>query len=300
MTITFDSQLEHPSNFILISQADTNVYDSGRTFGIQAQSAKISGGSLYLVSGGKGPFLDVTVPSYSGDIRAISADGYISSGNVYLQTGAGGINSGNIILDISNSSGGGSIGINENGGSINLYAGAGDLTAGVIRLNSGNGLTGNASGGNIYLEAGFGLGSGSGGNIIIGAGDGNDENAGGGNITIDAGLSSTIGGNITITAGAGGSDEGNADGSIFLNIPNNHGSGDNGNINFQFDSNIQLSVGLNGLKWNNASLTQTSIGSPGTADSLPGDASGLIKPTKYLQVVDSDGSILMIPAFAAS
>lgn len=48
------------------------------------------------------------------------------------------------------------------------------------------------------------------------------------------------------------------------------------------------------LRWNDAGLTQTTVGAAGAAAALPA------APTKYLKVQDSTGTILVIPAYAVS
>jgi hypothetical protein len=55
-----------------------------------------------------------------------------------------------------------------------------------------------------------------------------------------------------------------------------------------------FSLDNNGPKWASATLAQTTVGAAGAASALPAT------PTKYLKVVDSAGTTLVIPAYAAS
>jgi hypothetical protein len=49
-----------------------------------------------------------------------------------------------------------------------------------------------------------------------------------------------------------------------------------------------------GYRWNAAALEQTTVGAAGGASALPAT------PTKYLKVMDTAGTTLVIPAYAAS
>lgn len=57
--------------------------------------------------------------------------------------------------------------------------------------------------------------------------------------------------------------------------------------------NPLVSLTTGGPKWDAASLQQTTVGAAGAASALPAT------PTKYLKVVDSAGTTLVIPAYAA-
>lgn len=60
-----------------------------------------------------------------------------------------------------------------------------------------------------------------------------------------------------------------------------------------FDSLINLSRTSAALKFNNAGQEQTTVGLAGGASALP------LTPTKYFKVLDSAGTTLVIPAYAA-
>lgn len=56
----------------------------------------------------------------------------------------------------------------------------------------------------------------------------------------------------------------------------------------------QVKVDGNGFNWLAAALEQTTVGAAGGASALPAT------PTKYLKVLDHNGTVLVIPAYAAS
>lgn len=56
----------------------------------------------------------------------------------------------------------------------------------------------------------------------------------------------------------------------------------------------QMRLSSTGLQWAVSGLEQTTVGSAGSASSLPAN------PTKYLKVKDSTGTVLVIPAYAAA
>ncbi|MBT8159326.1 MULTISPECIES: hypothetical protein [Arthrobacter] len=65
---------------------------------------------------------------------------------------------------------------------------------------------------------------------------------------------------------------------------------------FAHDSGGTVMVGItsSGPKWYAAGLTQTTVGAAGGAAALPS------APKRYLKVVDSDGTVLVIPAYLAA